>query len=249
LKLKKKLSSKELADSKDEFVTFTEKSLRFIKAHRTAFALSGGVVVIAFVSFLVVRSYLKTREEDAALEFGKAYSYYQVKVHQRAESGDTPLTVVYANALQQFEGVINKYENTKAGKMAMLYAAECAYWGQQYDKAISYYQEFLTRLKDDDSFKQLAWSGLGYSYEAKGDCNRALEYFQKIVDANGIEKVYAYYNMNQCYEKLKDNQKAQQMQERIKKEFPDSLMAQWIDAKSGKPASPEQKNESEERKK
>ena len=129
----------------------------------------------------------------------------------------------------------------------MLYAAQCAYWGQQYDKAISYYQEFLGRLKEGDSFRELAWSGMAYSYQAKGDCDKALEYFQKIVDVNGFEKAYAYYNMAQCYEKLKDKEKARQMEETLKKEFPDSLMALWIAAKSGTPPPSDQEKESETR--
>lgn len=234
MKLKKKPSGKDLAATPDEFITLSQQTWEFVKAHRTAFTIVGCAVLLALASFLVVRSYLRTREEDAALEFGKAYSYFQARVHQQAEKADTPLAIVYANALKQFEETSNKYRRTDAGRMAMLYAAQCAYWAQQHDKAISYYQQYLARVGHDDSFRELAWSGLAHSYQAKGDCNRALEYFQKVVNANGFEKVYAYYNMAQCYEKLKDMDRAQQMREKIKKEFPDSMLAHWIDAKSGK---------------
>ncbi len=245
MKLKKKVSRKELMATKDEFITTTERSLRFIDAHRTVFALITGAVVLTFVSLLVVRSYLKTREADASLQFGKAYSYFQAKIRQQAGKDKTPLTIVYANALKQFEEVINKYERTNASKMAMLYAAQCAYWGQQNDKAISFYQQYLQRLDEKDPSRELAWSGLAYSYQAKGNCNKALEYFQKIVDSNGFNKVYAYYNMAQCFENLKDKEQAQQMRERIKKEFPDSTLTQWIEAKFGASAASKQEKESE----
>jgi len=245
LKLKKKVSRKELVERKDEFLTIAERSLMFIDAHRTLFALVAGAVVLALVGLVVARSYLKTREADAALQFGEAYSYFQANVSQRSGKGDIPLTVVYANALKQFEEVIKNYGRTNAAKIAMLYAAQCAYWGQQYDKAISLYQQYLQRLDENDPFREQAWSGLAYSYQAKGDCSQALEYLQKIVDANGFEKVYAYYNMAQCFESLNEIDRARQMRERIKKEFSDSALAQWIEAKFGASAASEKEKESE----
>jgi tetratricopeptide (TPR) repeat protein len=234
VKPKKKLSGKDLVEAPDQFITLSQRIWEFARDHRTAFTIFGCAVLLALASFLVVKSYLRTREEDAALEFGKAYSYFQSRVQQQSEKADTPLAIAYANALKQFEETANKYSRTNAGRMAMLYAAQCAYWAQQYDKAISYYQQYLARLRGDDYFRELAWSGLAYSYQAKGDCDKALEFFQKVVSANGFEKVYSYYNMAQCYEKLKDMDRAQQMLDKIKKEFPGSMLAHWIDAKSGK---------------
>ena len=245
--MKKKVSGKELVEPKDEFSSFIVRILEYINTHRTIFMVAGAAVLVTFAGFLALRTYSQIREADAALEFGKAYSYYQVKVRQSSEKGSTSIALVYANALKQFEEVVKNYRNTEAGKMAMLYAGQCAFWGQQHDQAISYYKQYMGFLKDDDPMRQPALSGLGYAYQAKGDCNKALEYFQMIADSNGYEKAGAYYNMAQCYEKLNDHEKAQQMMEKIKKEFPDSMLAQWIALKTGKTPEPVQKKEQEKK--
>lgn len=83
----------------------------------------------------------------------------------------------YPQVIQTFEQFIatNPAENEK--RKARLKLASAYFNAKQYDKAITAYQQ----LAQNDEYKLASLHGLAYTYEAKGDNQKAIEYLQQAI--------------------------------------------------------------------
>ena len=109
-----------------------------------------------------------------------------------------------------YDDVIAQYPGSKAATLAQYQLGNLYYNLGDMDASIKAYGEFLKDASDTGDLKALAYNGMGYCYEKKGDLSRALESFEKAVDSKsggGFESM-TYSNMARIYNEMKNKEKA-----------------------------------------
>jgi len=209
-------SRKELLEEPDPFLETVDRMLVFVKQYqRQIVAAVCGIVALALV--ITGAIYFNNRTEDkAAVLLGKAITAYT------ALGKDAPAAGL-EEVKKSFKNIMDKYGSTGAGKAALIYYADVCYTTKKFDEAIDAY----TRAKDafdDSGFKNLILNGLAYSYEGKGDYEKAASHFEMIVSDKSAAMIdQALFNLGRMYEKMGKAKQAKETFARLVKEFPDSM--------------------------
>lgn len=119
------------------------------------------------------------------------------------------LDVDYKTALPLLKDVISSYPSTQASVVAALDLGRLYHDYKKYDDEISVLTEAVPEA-DHPVTKAMLLDNLGIAFEVKGDCNKALEQWQKISDHPKMSAFYgkAIINSALCYEKLNQPDKA-----------------------------------------
>lgn len=209
-------SRQELLEEPDPFLVFVGRALEFGKQYqRQIVAAVCGIVVLAVVASGAVYFNNKT-EDKAALLFGTAVTAYT------ALGKDAPADALETSR-KSFKAIVDKYRSTGAGKAALMYYGDVCFALKQYDEAIDAYTKALDAF-GDSGFKNLILSGLAYSYEGKGDFEKAAAHFEKIANDTSAAMIdQALFNLGRLYEKTGKVDKGKETFARLVKEFPDSM--------------------------
>lgn len=208
----KKISRKELKQP-DEFVTFWGRTIEFVQLHRRAFLT--GISAAAMVALLIWAgsAHFKRQQEKASDRVTQAQNLLASPLGmqpgeggQEAGGNDPEAT---NEAVEILEEVTQNYGRTKACRLARILLGRLYYEKQDYDKAIAAYETFLKSKNRKAELTAMAWEGLGYSYEAKGDFAEALGCYEKLSQTE-LTHVQGWAQMGRarCYEKLGELEKA-----------------------------------------
>lgn len=219
--VKKKPKKKEILKKEDEFISTTMRIINYVRRNRRRLTTIAICVILAAAMAFAYTTYKSNREKDASGAFAMAVDFYYNRLASSRAGSSAPEKAVYSEALKKFEEIVKNYRGTRIWGTACLYAANCSYWAEKYDSAIRYYLLFLKDNKDDTLYNELGWSGLAYSYMAKKDYNNAEKYFKMIIDREGAEKPYAYYNLARIYNAQGKTAEAEKVIETLAREFPD----------------------------
>lgn len=200
----KKIIKKKLKEP-DEFISFTEKAYRFIM-HHSKFITGGGILILILIlAFFFYQNWEKKKEEKAYQMFVLASEIYQMV---NAPSQETTLQD-YQKALSKFDEIISKFPATVSGKWSLLYKGNLHLRSGETDEAIKAYENFLHKTGKENLYRSFALEGLGYSYEAKKDYEKAINAYKKILELNEeFQTSGAYLGLGRCYEKTGDHKKA-----------------------------------------
>jgi tetratricopeptide (TPR) repeat protein len=139
------------------------------------------VVLLATVSFFVIRQVFKTRRSESALSrLQKNLSQGNGTTQEHFELGSLYLSKsLAAQSLTQFQKALKTAEAEKETDIAPIYnAMGYAYFAQeQFDLAIRHYKEAL-KLKPD---YVTAFNNLGHAYERKNLMAQALEAYEQVL--------------------------------------------------------------------
>ncbi|RJP96099.1 MAG: hypothetical protein C4518_00555 [Desulfobacteraceae bacterium] len=209
-------SRKELLEEPDPFLEFITRILEFGKQYQRQIAGAVcGVIALALVITGVVYFNKKT-EDRAAIMLGKALAAYA------AIEKDAPPAAL-EESKKNFKDIMDKYGSTGAGKAALIYYADTCYSTKNFDEAINAYTKALDAF-DDPGLDNLILNGLAYSYEEKGDYEKAASYFEMIIsDKNAAMVDQALFNLGRMDEKMGKPDQAKEAFARLVKEFPDSM--------------------------
>lgn len=191
---KRRIPKKKLREP-DEFVTWGSRAMNYTLARLRYIGLGVlllGAIVLVFIFW---RQHLTASEETAFTLLGRGINLYQPG--EKTEE-----------ALQIFTEVINDHPRTKAAQVALLYRGRCYMFQRTYDLAIADFGLFLQK-SSDTSLRAIALNALGNCYRAKGEYQRAIDYFEQTL-ASGEEwvKPYALLHMGMCWEKLGESKRA-----------------------------------------
>jgi tetratricopeptide (TPR) repeat protein len=102
----------------------------------------------------------------------------------------------------------------------------------EFDSAIKSYEEFLSKARANE-LVALAYSGLGYCYESKGDFSKAFKYFEDSAkDPNGAAfRGTAYLNAGRMAEQLKDSKGAVESYKKALESKNDSVSEMFLKRK------------------
>src|SRR4030042_3164734 len=174
----KKIIKKRLK-APDEFISFTEKTFIFISHHSKSIALGGIIVFVLILSIFFYQRWERKNEENAYQLFNLAVGMHQaVSTPNRKE-----LIQEYKNVLEKFKEVIEKYPSTLPGKISLLYQGNLHLRFGEYEEAIQSYESFLQKVGKEKLYRSFALEGLGYSFEGKKDYEKAINEYQKIIQA------------------------------------------------------------------
>jgi len=180
----------------------------------------GGIVLVVIIILAIHNFYLKPRENEAATEMSKAQMYFGVDSFKVALDGK-------ANEFLGFKEIVSEYGMTSSGNLASAYAGICYYKLGQYDDAINYLSQFDGK---DENVSVTVTGLIGDSYVEKGDLKKALNYLEKAADSENevLSPVYLK-KAAVVYESLNLPEKALELYNQIKNDYPKSSEAADID--------------------
>jgi tetratricopeptide (TPR) repeat protein len=198
---------------------FTAKVTEYVKENLNQIASVVSILLIIAAGIFYWQYTLLNAEKDSFSGFSRALTTMSTEVTTEAER-----EVVSQQALEMFKSVVEKYPKTKTGAASLYYAGNCSLTLNNYDEAIDYYNKFLE--KSDKSFvymRALAYEGLGYAYEGKGEFAKAIEWFEKQKnEGKGVDISVALLNIARCQELSGDNAAACKSYTDFKNEYPSS---------------------------
>lgn len=222
---KVKLTRKEIK-SPDEFINTWTTILIWVQDHKNPLLIALGCIVGVSLIIAGATSYLGYQENQAlnALS-GVKNTIEPASSDDPAEKAPQITADQYLQASAKYQEVFKKYSVTKAGKLALLYAAENYFKAGKYDQASESYQKFIANFNENQYLKTLAFEGLGYSYEALGEFAKAAEQFEKAADpGQQIIRPFGLLNAARNYELANNPEKSIELYEKFIEDFPESSL-------------------------
>lgn len=179
------------------------------------------VLAVIIVVVLAVQYYIKPRNLEAAESMAVAEQLFRSGDYEKALNGQGQ----NAGFLQ----IMDEYVCTPSANLARLYAGlSYAHLGK-YQEAVEYLEDYSDC--GDDMISNAAMGALGNCYAELGQADKAAATLVKAAekaDNNTLSPVY-YIQAGQLFESLKQNDKAKECYEKVKKNYPASPQAQEIE--------------------
>lgn len=214
---RRKITRKELKEP-DEFLTFADRALRYIANNRNRFIAIVGVLALVVVSSVGAMYYFSWQKANAATALERAL----VKLRASPDEGSE-----LDKAGEMLADVATEYSGYKSADYANYYLGNLFYKRKEYNKAVEHYRKTLKRAGESrEALYEMARMGIGYSYEASGDCAQAIDFFKKITAADGtLLKDQAYISLARCYEATGSYQEAHDAYKYVVDNYPNSTSA------------------------
>lgn len=221
---KRKILKKKLKEP-DEFITFTQKAILFLKDHFKAITTVSVIIVLIIVSVFIYFKWEEKKEHEAQRAFSQAIEAYRVASSSSYESSAKE----YKNSLERFNQIISQYPKTSSGKLSLLYKGNIHLKLGEFEEAIRSYNEFLKKGVKERIYRVFALEGLGYAYEGKKDYKKAIEAFSKIIEiGESFDVANAYLSIGRCEERLGRNKEALENYKKFLTLSPKSFQADII---------------------
>lgn len=216
--VKQKVTRKELLKKPDEFLTFTARTMEFVRTHEKQLwaALITAVTIVVVVAG--VRFYLQRQENQAFALLANARQAYTSAL----ESGKGILA-----AQTSVEEVLSKYPRSSAADLAAGILGRLYLREGKFDKAIETFEKASGKVVKDPMTYGIIQNGLAYSYEGRREYQKALDIFGKLAaDEGSPVREDASFSLGRIYAAMKDQAKSRKAYEDFLKKFPDSPYAQ-----------------------
>ncbi|MFH1126936.1 MAG: tetratricopeptide repeat protein [archaeon] len=161
---------------RDPVMEFLEKTKEFIIAYSNTILTILVVGALVFAGFQVF-SYLKRNTlAKSQNDFGRAMIAYSENNTQEA--------------MQAFEQVIENHKNTVHAAYSAFMLAQIYRVAEKYTDAIAMFNKAYANNKNSGFVKGESLEGLALCYEATGETEKALEYFEKALHDKSISYRY-----------------------------------------------------------
>jgi TolA-binding protein len=170
-----------------------------------------GVLILALIAGFFGFQYIKgTKNQEAQRQMFQAVYYFEHDSLKLALDGD-------GNKLG-FKDIIKSYSYTQAANLANYYAGVCYLKQGDFKLARLYFEDFSS---NDLLVQARAYSLIGDTYMEEDNFEDAAKYYGKAADYKTNKYFSPAYLMKEAlaYEKLKQNDKAKEVYERIISEF------------------------------
>jgi TolA-binding protein len=129
----------------------------------------------------------------------------------------------YQKAVELYQELLTKYPKSSSAPFAQYQLANSYIELNQYDKAITAYQDFISRYAGNETLLPLVYLRLGYAHFIQGNTQAALADFDQVIkNPKAWNKDQATYESGRVYEKLSDKTAAIGKYNDLIKEFPKS---------------------------
>jgi tetratricopeptide (TPR) repeat protein len=157
----KRLTKKEIRRP-DKFISLTQTSYDFVRAHKIAVLVAAGGLAAALLLILGWQVYVNRQTTLASQEFSRAMATYR--------SGN------YRDAVAGFEKV-EAYRWSRFYPVALLYQANSYFALKDFDKAIEAARRFVRSGHSDPLLRQSGLVLLASAEEQKGLCQEAVQHY------------------------------------------------------------------------
>ncbi len=212
-KSKKKEEHKSAFESSEVLAEQFSKTEEFLVKYKTPVSIVIGAILLAVSSIFIYRYINNNNNETAKTDMIQAVYYFESDSLNLALNGD-------GNNLG-FLDIIDEYGNTETGNLANYYAGFIFLKNGNFNRAISYLNEFST---NDILIQARAYSLVGDAYMELAGYDNAVDYYTKAADYKPNKYFTPTYLLKVAlaYEKLSDLQKAKDIYQKIVDDFYDS---------------------------
>jgi tetratricopeptide (TPR) repeat protein len=224
---KKKVSRKKLLKEPDEFISTTGQIIQYIKENRKQVTRSALIVALVAIVAAGTYTYLRWRASAAAEFQQSGFQHYQEGL---SEAGNPEAAQkAYRSALERFQKSIATYGWGEKAQISQLFIGHCYYALKEYGQAEKAYSRCL-----QGPFRAIAYDGLGHSYEAGGQYQKAMESYQKNAEvSNNPYQLESLLGEARCLELLNQKEKALKVYQEAQKKFPKSAFDDFLQWKIG----------------
>ncbi len=197
------------------------KSEAYVIKHKNKFISAIVAIVVIVAGYLAYNTFVaEPREAEAAKAIFKAEQYFVNGDFETALNGDG----INAGFLQ----VIEENGGTDIANMANAYAGLCYVQQQNYDEAISYLEKYSG---SDRLVSPMVKYALGNCYAHKENIDKAIKLVLEAADEaeNITVTPKCWFDAAAMYEKQGKTEKAIELYNRIKNEYPQAPEAANID--------------------
>ncbi len=228
------ISPKEL--KRDRFVETMEHGAEYAFSHARNMWLATAAVAVVFAAIFGWRFWSAQQSQKASIALDAAMKTYQARVRapgEAAEPGETTFVVEkikYQEAEKQFDQVARDYSLTQQGTFAHYYSALCSMHLNETDKAAAELRNLAGSSNAEvASLAKLSLAGIAAK---AGKTDEAAKYLTDLIDHPTalVPKARAQMDLADLYRKTKPGEAAS-LYEQVKKEFPDSPLADEADRK------------------
>lgn len=226
---KKKISRKELLDTQDEFITYSQKALSFLVTYSNQ-ALIGLVVILAVaLAIMGTRYYFARQAREALITYDRALS----QVAQIKSLSDENNTREIEAATQALEHLRSAYGRSAPARFVLLDLGALYFHLGRYDQAKDSYLEYLKNIKAEEEYlKPLILDSLAYIGEAEKDLEEAAARWEEVAKlADEFLREEAFFNLGRIYEAQNNKAKAIEIYEKLITDYPDSSNIARVKAK------------------
>jgi tetratricopeptide (TPR) repeat protein len=220
LKPQKKVTRREIKE--DKLVTAYFETRGWIEQNTKILSYAAiGLVGVVLVGFLWSKNRADSNDKATTM-LAKVAPYYDESKYELAING------VPQEGTLGLQAIVDEHGSTKTGQLAKLYLANSYYAIKNYDKALECYDDISV---SDKLISASAIAGVAACYEAKGDFSKAASYFEKAASKN-MTLMQAPENLQRSavnYAAVGKKEKAVELLQTLKKEFPTSAYARDVD--------------------
>lgn len=219
-KIRKRVPKKRGIDRPEEFFSFYEKIIEYIRRRkRTIFFISGTISILIITLAIIFSLNFYYNSKASALEY-EAFRFYSVD----KPYPDIKISVEerYKKSLGLYQEIVLKYPRTKKTSIALYGVGNCHFQLKNYDEAEKSYKLFIERHSENNFILPLVYQKLGYLYKVRGKTEDALKYFEKIISFEAGLKDLAYTEMGRIYEAQGKQEEAIKNYQKIVEGFPSS---------------------------
>jgi len=212
------LSRKKELEQPDEFMENLRKIFAFILKYKVRIGIGLGVCFSLIIGFSAVRYFSQITENKASFLLQQGMSKYNSLQNEKKPAEICDLIEA------DFTSIVTQYSGTVSGRFAMMQLGNIYYAAARYDDAIALYERAIDSFGRNKLFENLIQVGLGYCHEAKGENERAIAYFEKVIaDPDGLMKDEALFAVGRIYGKMGEEGKRTAAYQKILSDFSGSL--------------------------
>lgn len=204
----------------DSIVTLYAKAWMFYEENRNVvYGALAGLVALALA--IAGYAYYQTQQqEQAQQQLARIVTTYEQGSYQQALDGT-------AETLGLLE-IADEYGSTQAGNLATFYAADALYRLGEYDRALTYFQQFD---KTDDLIGASALAAEAAIYETQDDFAAAAEHYQEAANQFESDLTTPRYLMDagRAYAEAGNFEEALEVYQTIQEDYPESEQAQNVE--------------------
>ena len=220
LKPKKKISKREIKE--DKLVTTYFEAQSWFELNKKRISTVATILAVVVAAIWIYYNNRATGDLNATTDLGKVMRYYDQGQYQIAINGAPQENI------RGLEQIVSDYGSTPTGQIARLYLANCYFSLSQYDKALELYRD--TDVSDKGLMASV-YAGIAACEVEKGNIAEGARMFEKAAgtDSGEMNTAEYLYRAAGSYLQAGEKEKASELLERLKKDFPQSTYAREAD--------------------
>ena len=201
---------------------FQEQGKKVVLEHPYFIFGCVAAIILVVVAAMLISSVVKSASDAKAVEYANAIEVLDKADNETPENAKT----AYENAVSAFDKVIKNQSGSINAAASMVYTGRIYKENMNNcDKAVDFFTKAKNSGKLDTDLSFVAYEGEAMCYFDKGDFEKAANLWKEWLNKKtDIYKDYALYYTAMSYEKLGKNDEAAVYYNRIKEEYPKSIL-------------------------